>query len=293
MRKTRLFLTGGNGFIGKNIQELLGEKYVIYAPSHRQLELGNEKEVARYMRDHPVDVVVHTANVGGNRAQEHIPNVAIYNLRIFFNLVQNSRYFKKFIYLGSGIQYGRQEPLRKVKETDLGKRIPNDEFGFYKYKCARYVEDSQLPLLNLVLFGIYGKYESYQFRFISNALCRALFDMPITISQNARFDYLWIKDFVRILDYFISHTPKYRTYNIGTGRPVDLFSVAKKVIAISGKDLTIEVGKPGFKEEYTCNNRRLMDELPGFRFTPLNETIRVLYRYYMTNKRAIEKAELA
>ncbi len=292
MRKTRILLTGGGGFIGRNTRDLLGKKYIILAPTHQELEFFDERQVERYFARERVDVVVHTANVGGNRAEAAVSNVAAYNLRIFFNLTRCHRYFKKFIYLGSGTQYGKQAPIVQVRETDLGKRIPTDEFGLYKYICARYIEDSSLPLLNLVLFGIYGKYEPYQFRFISNALCRALFDMPLTISQNARFDYVWVEDFVRILDYFISHTPKYRTYNIGTGRPVDLFSIAKKVIAISGKDLTIKIGKPGFKEEYTCNNRRLAEELPHFRFTPTETAIPSLYNYYQTHHTALDKAAL-
>lgn len=36
---------------------------------------------------------MHTANVGGNRAEKNVSNVMSYNLRIF-NLVHNHRYFK-------------------------------------------------------------------------------------------------------------------------------------------------------------------------------------------------------
>ncbi len=292
MRKLRIFLTGGSGFIGRNILEQLGEKYQIAAPTHRELELTDVELARRYFADHPVDVVVHTANVGGNHAEKDFPNPAAYNLRIFFNLVRNSRYFKKFIYLCSGTQYGKQQPIVRVKETDLGKRMPSDEFGLYKYICARYIEDCSLPMVNLVLFGVYGKYEPYEFRFISNALCRALFDMPITISQNAFFDYVWIGDFVRILDYFITHTPRLRTCNIGTGKRVELLSIAKRVLAITGKDVPIHVAKPGFKDEYTCDNSRLMQELPDFQFTDFDDTLRRLYSYYQKNKKSLDKDAL-
>lgn len=292
MEKRKIFLTGGNGFIGKNIREQLGEKYMILAPSHSELELTDANAVERYLAGRPVDVVVHTANVGGNKAEQAFPNPAAYNLRIFFNLVRNSAYFKKLIYLGSGTQYGKQGAVVRAKESDLGKLIPADEFGLYKYICARYIEDCSLPMINLVLFGIYGKYEPYQFRFISNALCRALFDMPVTIEQNVFFDYLWVDDFVRILDYFIAHTPKHRTYNVGTGKRIDLVTIAKKVLAITGKRLPIRIARRGLKAEYTCDNSRLMSEIPGFRFTDFDDTLRVLYEYYQKHKALLDKKAL-
>lgn len=290
--KKRVLLTGGSGFIGTNIREQLGEKYQILAPSHGELELTDAQSVHRYFAAHPVDVLIHAANVGGNLAEKDFPNPATYNLRIFFNLVNSNQYFKKFIYLGSGTQYGKQKPIVQAKETDVGKRIPADEFGLYKYVCARYIEDCSLPMTNLVLFGIYGTYESYQFRFISNALCRALFDMPITIRQNVVFDYLWMDDFIRILDYFIIHTPTYRTYNIGTGRQIDLLTIAKKVLTITGKKLPIHVAKAGLKEEYTCDNSRLMEEVSGFRFTDFDETLQSLYAYYQKRKDTLDKSSL-
>ena len=101
-----------------------------------------------------------------------------------------------------GAQYGKQVPIIQVQEEDLDKHVPADEFGFYKYTCAKYIEESRINMLNLCIFGIYGKHEEYAFRFISQSLCRVLFDMPIVINQNVRFDYLYVDDFIHILDYF-------------------------------------------------------------------------------------------
>ena len=235
MRKHTIFLTGGSGFIGRNILEQLGEKYAIIAPTHKQLDLGNVDSVEAFLKQNPVDVVVHTANVGGNRAEKNVSNVMSYNLRIFFNLVHNHRYFKKFIYLGSGAQYGKQSSLIRVREEALDTRIPTDEFGLYKYVCAKFIEETPLNMLNLSIFGIYGKHEEYAFRFISQSLCRVLFDLPIVIKQNVKFDYIYVDDFIRILQYFVEHDQQYRTYNIGTGIPIDLVTIAQRIVIITKK----------------------------------------------------------
>lgn len=288
----KILLTGGNGFIGKNIVEQLRGKYIFFVPTHKELDLSDATAVEKYLSSHPVDVVVHTANVGGNKAEADLSDVAAYNLRIFFNLVRNSRYFKKFIYLGSGTQYGKQLSIVRVREEDFDKRIPADEFGLYKYIAAKYIEELGDRMINLVLFGIYGKYEPYYFRFISNALCRALFDMPLTISQNVYFDYLYIDDFVKILEYFIENKPKYRTYNLGTGKPIDLVTIAKKVLKMTGKKLEIQITKDGLKDEYTCDNSRLMKELGDFRFTDLEKAMRLLYAWYKSRRSSLDKNSL-
>ena len=40
MSRKKILLTGGNGFIGKNILEILSTKYEIIAPKREELELA-------------------------------------------------------------------------------------------------------------------------------------------------------------------------------------------------------------------------------------------------------------
>lgn len=44
------------------------------------------------------------------------------------------------IHFGSGAEYDKSKPIVKVKETDFGKVIPKDEYGFFKYICSKYIE---------------------------------------------------------------------------------------------------------------------------------------------------------
>lgn len=289
MKDLKILLTGGSGFIGKNIVEQLGKKYIFLVPSHNELDLLDAIAVEKYLKVHPVDVVIHAANLGGNRAEVDVPNVLERNLRIFFNLVRNAQYFKKFIYLGSGAQYGKQVPIIQVQEEDLDKHVPADEFGFYKYTCAKYIEESRINMLNLCIFGIYGKHEEYAFRFISQSLCRVLFDMPIVINQNVRFDYLYVDDFIHILDYFIEHETKYRMFNVGTGSSIDLVTIARRILAVTKKDLPITVKKPGLNFEYTCNTDRLHTAMGDFNYTDFDTTIFRLYEWYRVRRNTIQK----
>ena len=199
-----LFLTGGSGFIGRNILELLGQKHQIIAPTHKELDLLDENAVTEFFNSHDIDIVIHSAVRPGHRNAKDLSNQFDHNTRMFSNLVSNSSKFKKMIFLSSGLVYDIRYYQPKMKEEYFGNHIPSDEAGFSKYLSAKQIEKSS-NIIELRLFGVFGKYEDYSIRFISNAICKALFDLPITIKQNRKFDYLYIEDLMPILQYFINN----------------------------------------------------------------------------------------
>ena len=55
----------------------------------------------------------------------------------------------------------------------LRRKVARDAYGFSKYICAQHIERAD-RIVNLRLFAVFGAYEDYTVRFISNACCRAL-----------------------------------------------------------------------------------------------------------------------
>jgi len=275
-----ILITGGSGFIGKNLIEFFEEKYHVLSPSHRELDLLDTVAVDDFFAKNHIDVVIHCALVGGSRKEEQEENSLSKNLRMFFNIVKNKDKFGKMINLGSGAEYDKSKSVIDVKEEDFGKTIPTDEYGFFKYICAKYIEESD-NIISLRIFGLFGKYEDFRYRFISNAICQNLAGLPITINQNVFFDYVYIDDFVKIVDYFISNESKYKFYNVGTGKKIDLITIAGLVNEVANKKSKVMVKNKGLNNEYSCNNKRLTDELyPSFKFTEINESIKNLFNWY-------------
>lgn len=294
MKKLKIFLTGGSGFIGKNILEGLGGKYRFVTNTHRRLDLLNSKEVDKlFAKNKFFDVVIHSAYLGGLRNSIDTPQVLNDNLRMFFNIEKNRQYFGKLITLGSGAEYGKQRPLSRIREVDFGNVIPlgTDYYGFSKYIIAKYVEGSN-KIVNMRLFGVFGAYEDQTLRFISNAICRSILGMPITIRKNVYFEYLYISDFVRILDYFINHNLKFKSYNIGSGQPIDLITIAKKVNAIAPQVSPIKIKSKGLAFEYSCSSKRLIKELGNLKFTKMDDAILKLYKFYDQRKALLIKRDL-
>lgn len=275
----KIFLTGGSGFIGRNIIEQLGHVFEIIAPTHKELDLTNTQAVYRFLQANPVDVVVHAANIGGTRKQQHVFGITHTNLKIFFNLVRAKPFYTRLINLGSGAEYDKRQSLVSVPETNFDLHIPEDEYGLYKYVCAKFAEQVDF-ITHLRLFAVFGKYEDYEIRFISNAICLALLGRPVTIRQNVCFDYLFIDDFIRILEKCIISKPVETFINVGRGEGIELKTLAEKVIHEVGGDVPILVATNGLGKEYTCNTTRLNQIVPGITYTPVDLAIARLVAYY-------------
>ena len=139
-------------------------------------------------------------------------------------------------------------------------------------------------MIDLRLFGVFGKYEDYAIRFISNLMCKALYDLPLTMKQDRLFDYLFAPDLIPILDYFLLNQVKHKAYNVTPGEPVSLVAIAEKILEISKKTLPIQISQEGLGKEYSADNARLKDEFKGLRFTPLSQSMKQLYDWLTLQK---------
>lgn len=287
----RILVTGGSGFIGRNILESLGDTHTLIAPTSRELNLVDEQAVEKYFRTNSIDVVVHSAVRPGHRNSQVPANQLFVNTRMFFNIVRNRDCYGKMIFVGSGASYDIRRSISKVKELDFDANVPLDEHGFSKYIITKFIKESEhIVLLNL--FGVFGRYEDYTIRFISNAICKAICGLPITIRQNRRFDYLYIEDLMPVLAHFIHNQARHSSYNVTPDDAVDLYTIAEMVRDRSGKDIPIIVAEPGMGLEYSGDNGRLRSEVPALAFTPLVGAIDQLYSWYEMNIALIDRDKL-
>jgi len=287
-----LLITGGRGYIGRNLAEQL-TGWDIAAPGRQELDLLDERATFDYLAAHRFDVVLHCATHNASRNPTgDISKVLHNNLRMYFNILRAADHFGRLIYLGTGSEYDTRHYHPLMPEEYFGTHVPVDDNGFSKFVMARHAERDP-RILTLRIFGVFGKYEDWEIRFISNACCKALYDLPITLRQNVRFDYLWIDDLVRLVEWFLDNPAPDPAYNVCTADPVDLLSLAETVREVSGKDVPIRVGQPGFKPEYSGDNRRMLELVGGFAFTDRREAIARLYRWYADHKEAIDPARLA
>jgi GDP-L-fucose synthase len=285
MRKVLITGAGPNGFVGRNLREILLDRYEILAPSSKELDLLDADRVAEFIDRTGVSVVIHSAvHNPRNRGEScELEN----NLRMFLNLERCASRLEKLLYFGSGAEFDKRYPIAMVTEEDFSRSIPTEDYGLSKYIMNTVARGSK-NVYNLRLFGIFGKYEYWQSKLISNLCCKAMYGLTLTIRQNCMFDFLYIDDLGPIVEWFIENIPSQRDYNICSGMPMDLVSIAETVRDVSGKDLDIVVAKQGFNLAYTADNSRLRSEYAGLCITGYPESVRALYDYYSAHREIID-----
>ena len=286
-----IFITGSKGFVGLHVSGYIEQNYShynLFTPSSSELDLAHEQKVDEYILSNKIDIIIHLANRGGGRDTTDMTNVTEYNLRIFFNIAKHEKNVKKIISFGSGAEYGKHKPIVEAKEEDYLNTQAFDEYGFYKSITSKYIEKSD-NIVQLRIFGAYGEYENYRFKFISNAIVKNLLKLPIVINKNVYFDYIYIDDLVKMIDWFIHNDAKEKIYNVTTGKKVDLLTLADLVNKTSDFQSEIRVLNDGLNNEYTSNNERVMRELSDFKFTSHKDAIIKMREYFSYNLDNLDK----
>jgi GDP-L-fucose synthase len=289
----KILITGGNGFIARHLFEQLNIEQTVLSLNRKDLNLLDSSKIFDYIKKNQFDVIIHTAtyDAAPKHSTKDPSKVLENNLKMFFNLARCKDYFDKMIYFGSGAEFGRENWIPKMKEDYFDQHVPVDQYGFSKYIMTKYAQLNS-NIYNLRLFGVFGKYDDWRVRFISNACCRAVLNLPIRINQNKFFDHLYIDDLVKIVKWFINNKPQKNVYNVCTGNVNDFITLAEKIIKISGKRLDINIKTEGLDREYSGDNSSLLKELKDFEFSSIDESIKALYDWYESNKYIIEKDKL-
>ncbi len=285
----KILVTGGTGFVGRNIAEsYLKDKYELFAPKRSELDCSDDDSVQQYFSSRSFDVVIHSAIKPGHRNAVDTTDRLYTNSRMMFNLLRQQAHWGKLLNMGSGAIYDMKHYQPKMKESYFGTYMPADEHGYTKYIFGKLLPNLD-AVYDLRLFGVFGKYEDYAIRFISNAVCKAIFDLPITLQQNRKFDYLYISDLMPVLEYFIEHNPKEKAYNVTPDSAVELLEIANIVKRVSGKQIDISVAREGTGMEYSGDNSLLRSEMKNVAFMPIEASITELYQWYEANKNNLNK----
>jgi GDP-L-fucose synthase len=287
----KILLTGGSGFIGRNLVEELSGRYQIVAPSSAELNLLDADCVREFLSTGHFDTVVHTATTRSNRRTGAPVDMLDRNCRMYFNLARNSQFFGRMLHLGSGAEYGRAGLPSRVHENYFDTCVPTDPYGFSKYICTKHAE-TQSNIYVLRLFGVFGKYEAWDVRFISNACARVVKGKPIVIRQDVKFDYLHTSELAGLLTWFIEHNPKQKSYNVCRGEAFTLSRLAEMVAEASGDSPQIIVRNPAMGAEYSGDNSRLMQEMGGYAFRRMSDSVRELYLWYREHQDMIDAQQL-
>lgn len=274
MDKKRVLLTGGSGFIGRNVRKYLEGVCELYAPGRTELNLLDEQAVRQYLVQNNIRVVIHGANP--NPVKNHMDKqdkMLEDSLRIFMNLYQAQDCYEMMYTLGSGAEYDKSQDISLITEEEAGRALPGDVYGLAKYMISCLAAKSEKHC-NLRIFACYGPTD-HESKFITHAIRCCMRGEDITIRQNCYFDYMHVDDLARILGFFICRVPRHKAYNVCTGVRKSLLEIAQLVREQMHADNKIVMLAEGWNREYTGSNRRLLSEMGDYAFISIEDGVRM------------------
>ena len=248
----RILVTGGTGFLGKNIQENLGaflnQDYSINTIGSNVYDLRCQHACRKAVQYYNPDVILHAAgSVGGIGANQENPGKFMYdNLIMGANLIERARIenVQKFVLLGTVCAYPKHTPV-PFKEEDLWNGYPeetNAPYGIAKKALMKmlqtYKEQYGMRGANLVPVNMYGPHD--HFNLTSSHVIPALIlkfynamknggNVELWGTGSASREFLYVSDCVEAIARAIETDVDLEPINIGTGKEITIKELAKEI----------------------------------------------------------------
>jgi len=210
----KILVLGANGFIGNHLCQYLVSKKHHVIMFNKHVDVLKDNKLYDYIKDISPHVLINCITFGGKK--EILSNdlhFAIDNLILFSNIFKASKYFKKFINIGSGAEFleDKNTNLDFISEVSIWEKYPN--FGAYassKNIIARLCDITD-NYYTLRLFGCFGQNEP-AFR-IFTAYKNSLLNNTVFQLSDKYFDNFFIEDFCKVIEYFINYNPAIKDIN--------------------------------------------------------------------------------
>lgn len=245
--KKRVLITGGAGFIGGHLIELLlqDNNYQItvidqYPPRQSEVkfikaDFHDHETTSKILRD--IDIVVHlAAMVGVDKCRlnpEKVYEVNDVHTKEFIDLCIK-QHIKRFIFSSSSEVYGNSKAVPYKEDAALD---PISDYAKCKVEIEKYLayisEQSDLTVGIVRFFNIYGPGQKNTF-VVPIFLEQVLANKPITIlgdgSQTRCFTY--VKDAVKGVKKLIEYASKYDIFNIGNPKEFTIKQLAELILKL-------------------------------------------------------------
>ena len=287
-KNKRIIVTGGNGFLGKNVMKILKAKefHNIFVPRSKDYNLIKENDIKKMFSDFPADIVIHLAGkVGGIGFNRDNPGSLFYdNLMMGAQLMEQARLHnvEKFVAVGTICAYPKFTPV-PFREKDLWNGYPeetNAPYGLAKKMMLvqgqayrqQYGFNSIFPLP----VNLYGPEDNFdpESSHVIPALIKKMVDakqkkesiVEVWGTGKASREFLYVEDCAKGIVLAAEKYDKPDPVNIGAGFEITIKELAEKIKNIVGFEgkLKWDASKPDGQLRRCLNTTKAEKEF-GFK----------------------------
>lgn len=268
----RLLITGGHGYMGRNLARLFsqGGNINVSSPSKQQMDLLNPSQVKEIIDEVNPDAVIHAAIKGGTVDDvDSIQDIAL-NVRMFTNLMAFVPEETSVFVIGSGAEFDRSQDIDCAEETEIDSSYPIDPYGIAKNIIARQACHDYQNTHVIRLFGCFN-YDEEPFRFIKSCILNIKEGKPIEIKQDRLMDFFFMDDVCEVIHSLIIRGG-FPHVNLVYPEKYSLLNIASMIIKAAGhKTYPINIETPSMGRSYTGDWTKL--DVMGIKLIGLEEGI--------------------
>ena len=308
----KILLTGGTGFLGKNLTKILRETYgptEVSPVGSAWWDLRESKYSDEVIDRFKPEVVIHAAgSVGGIGANQENPGKFMYdNLIMGTHILHSAMQAKvpKFILLGTVWAYPKFTPV-PFKEEDLWNGYPeetNAPYGIAKKTLMRlveaYHEQYDFNGINLIPVNMYGPHDHFNLT-SSHVIPALIVKVRQAIKKESPSITLWgtgeaSREFLfagdcgqAIINAINTDGLSPEPINIGTGKEIKIKDLVKEIADIMGYkgDIIYDSSKPDGQPRRCLDTSRAKERLGFEAQVELKEGLQQTINWYMENKNA-------
>lgn len=304
LQHKRILVTGGAGFLGSHIVEILQKEQVknIFVPRSSQYNLVQMDHVQRLYDDVRPDVVIHlAAKVGGIRANMRTPGGFFYdNLMMGLHMMEvgRQRGIEKFVALGTACSYPKCTPA-PFREEDFWNGYPeetNAPYGLAKrmllVQSQAYRAQYGFNAIFLIPANLYGPRDNFDednshvipalIRKCVQARIRGEDRIILWGTGKPSREFFFVEDAAKAIVYATERYDGAAPINLGTGKEIrirEVLGIVQRLTKFSGKVIW-NSAMPDGQPRRCLNLNRMKALLGGFPMVDLETGLKQTVQWY-------------
>jgi nucleoside-diphosphate-sugar epimerase len=312
MKREKVLITGGTGFIGSNLIFRLFSRYSCHLLIREESNLWRLKTVSNKIKIYKIDYfntqklealvkkinpdyIIHLGSYGGSSDQENLETIVKTNIQFTVNLLTATKNlnYKAFLNTGSSSEYGFKK--KPMKETDFLE--PNSFYSATKasatYISKVFAEHFNKPIVTIRPFSVYGPFESPN-RFIPTIIKNLILKKEIKLTPGKiRRDFIYVDDLIDGYVALMKKAKKFKgkVFNLGTGKEYTNMEIVQELFKVTNSKVPVKKGS--FKkrnwdtEHWSADLNLVKSELGWQPRVSVREGLLKTYEWFLKNPKIL------